>query len=96
MYDVSCGNACDVSVIVCGCDFDDVCATGRSVREICGLLQFAKTVDVHKIEAPEAADDPLDLARRPTTCLRSSGYKLKKKKFSGSPVRDHTFVFCAH
>jgi hypothetical protein len=28
VYDVSCGNACDVSVIVCRCDFDDVCATG--------------------------------------------------------------------
>jgi hypothetical protein len=28
VYDVSCGDACDVSVIVCGCDFDDVCATG--------------------------------------------------------------------
>lgn len=28
VYDVSRGNACDVSVIVCGCDFDDVCATG--------------------------------------------------------------------
>jgi len=28
MYDVCCGNACDVSVIVSGCDFHDVCATG--------------------------------------------------------------------
>jgi hypothetical protein len=35
-------------------------------------------VDVHKVEAPEAADDPLDLARRQTTCLRSSSYKFKK------------------
>lgn len=26
--DVSCGNACDVGVIVCGCDFDDVRAPG--------------------------------------------------------------------
>jgi hypothetical protein len=38
-----------------------------------------ETVYVHKVEAREAADDPLDLARRPTTCLRSSSYDLKKK-----------------
>lgn len=43
VYDVSCGNACDVSVIVCRCNFDDVCATrgdrSKTLRESCGLLQ---------------------------------------------------------
>jgi hypothetical protein len=53
--------------------------------------EFVKTVDVHKVEAPEAADDPLDLARRPTTCLRSSSYEFKK---SFQEVRYETMLCC--
>jgi hypothetical protein len=44
-------------------------------------------MEVNVVEAREAADDPLDFARRPTTGLRSSSYELKKKKkVSGSTV----------
>jgi hypothetical protein len=50
-----------------------------------------ETVYVHKVEAREAADDPLDLARRPTTCLRSSSYDLKKKRFQ--EVRRQCYCF---
>jgi len=40
-----------------------------------GTRLAAEVANVHEVEAREAADDPLDLARCPATCLRSSGYE---------------------
>ncbi len=71
LYDVSCGEACDVSEIVRG--------KYTLVREIRGLLlSLRNDLAYTKFEARQAADHLLDLARRPPTCLRGSNYEFSE------------------
>jgi hypothetical protein len=85
VYDIGGGDARDISVIVCWCDFNDVRATRRKRDKgmayahhfTCELLkkQEKKRQDennAHEIEACETADDALHLTCRPPTWLGGS------------------------
>ncbi len=74
LYDVSCGEACDVSEIVRG--------RYTLVREIRGLLlSLRNDLAYTKFEARQAADHLLDLARRPPACLSSGVPTTNKRSF---------------
>src|SRR6266403_1637424 len=96
VYDVSCGDARDVSVIVCGCNFDDVCATGwwklTLVRKVRGLLLRLRTYTKLRPARPRM----IRLTSRVVQPPASGVPATNKIEISGSAARARAVVFCTH